>query len=48
MKPIEKLKDGVEQIARGNYDVKIDNDVYNEIGILIYDFNKMAETLKKS
>ncbi|WP_238948797.1 HAMP domain-containing sensor histidine kinase [Clostridium sp. YIM B02569] len=48
MKPIEKLKDGVEQIARGNYDVKIDNDVYNEIGILIYDFNKMSETLKKS
>ncbi|NRT74021.1 sensor histidine kinase [Clostridium beijerinckii] len=48
MKPIEKLKDGVEQIARGNYDVKIDNDVYNEIGILIYDFNRMAETLKKS
>ncbi|OOM25989.1 sensor histidine kinase [Clostridium beijerinckii] len=48
MKPIEKLKDGVEQIARGNYDVKVDNDVYNEIGILIYDFNKMAETLKKS
>lgn len=48
MKPIEKLKDGVEQIARGNYDVKIDNDIYNEIGILIYDFNKMAETLKKS
>ncbi|WP_431603349.1 sensor histidine kinase [Clostridium beijerinckii] len=48
MKPIEKLKDGVEQIARGNYDVKIDNDVYNEIGILIYDFNKMAKTLKKS
>lgn len=48
MKPIEKLKDGVGQIARGNYDVKIDNDVYNEIGILIYDFNKMAEILKKS
>lgn len=48
MKPIEKLKDGVEQIARGNYDIKIDNDVYNEIGILIYDFNKMAETLKQS
>ncbi len=48
MKPIEKLKDGVEQIARGNYDVKIDNDIYNEIGLLIYDFNKMAESLKNS
>ena len=48
MKPIEKLKDGVEQIARGNYDVRIDNNVYNEIGMLIYDFNKMAESLKNS
>jgi signal transduction histidine kinase len=48
MEPIEKLKDGVEQIAKGNYDVKIDNNVYNEIGMLIYDFNKMAETLKQS
>jgi signal transduction histidine kinase len=38
MKPIEKLKDGVEQIARGNYDVKIDNNI----------FNKMAESLKNS
>lgn len=48
MKPIEKLKDGVDQIARGNYDVKIDNNIYNEIGLLIYDFNKMAESLKNS
>ena len=48
MRPIEKLKDGVEQIAKGNYDVKIDNEIYNEIGILIYDFNEMAETLKKA
>ncbi|OOM72064.1 sensor histidine kinase YycG [Clostridium puniceum] len=48
MKPIEKLKDGVEQIAKGNYNVKIDNDIYNEIGILIYDFNKMAETLSEA
>ncbi|EKQ56456.1 MULTISPECIES: HAMP domain-containing sensor histidine kinase [unclassified Clostridium] len=48
MKPLEKLKNGVEQIAKGNYDVRIDNDVCNEIGVLIYDFNKMAETLKQA
>jgi len=48
MEPIEKLKDGVEQIAKGNYNVRIDNDIYNEIGILIYDFNKMAETLSEA
>jgi signal transduction histidine kinase len=48
MEPIEKLKDGVEQIAKGNYNVRIDNDIYNEIGILIYDFNKMAENLSQA
>lgn len=48
MAPIEKLKDGVDQIAKGNYDVKIENNIYNEIGLLIYDFNKMAETLKQA
>ena len=48
MKPIEKLKEGVEQIAKGNYDVKIDNEIYNDIGMLIYDFNEMAETLRKA
>lgn len=48
MKPLEKLKDGVDQIAKGNYDIRIDNDVCNEIGVLIYDFNKMAETLKQA
>lgn len=48
MKPIEKLKDGVEQIAKGNYDIRIENDIHNEIGILIHDFNKMAETLSQA
>jgi len=48
MDPLEKLKNGVDQIAKGNYDVRIDNKVCNEIGILIYDFNKMAETLKQA
>lgn len=48
MEPLEKLKNGVDQIAKGNYDVRIDNNVCNEIGVLIYDFNKMAETLSKA
>lgn len=48
MAPIEKLKDGVDQIAKGNYDIKIENNIYNEIGLLIHDFNKMAETLKEA
>jgi signal transduction histidine kinase len=48
MQPIEKLKDGVGQIAKGNYDVRIENEIDNEIGMLIYDFNEMAETLSQA
>jgi signal transduction histidine kinase len=48
MKPIEKLKVGVEQIAKGNYEVKVENTVFNEVGILINEFNKMAEQLNES
>lgn len=48
MEPIEKLKDGVEQIAKGNYDVRIENEIDNEVGMLIYDFNDMAETLSQA
>lgn len=47
MKPIESLKTGVEQIAKGNYEVRIEKKVYNEIGILIDEFNKMAEKLEQ-
>lgn len=47
MKPIESLRTGVEQIAKGNYEVRIEKKVYNEIGILIDEFNKMAEKLEQ-
>lgn len=47
MKPIESLKTGVTQIAKGNYDVRIEKKVYNEIGILIDEFNEMAEKLQQ-
>jgi signal transduction histidine kinase len=54
LKPISKIKDGVEEISKGNYDVKIsvcDNNkecVKNELGLLIDSFNNMAEKLKES
>jgi signal transduction histidine kinase len=48
IRPIERLKDGVEQIAKGNYEVKIENTIFNEVGILINQFNKMAERLNES
>lgn len=47
IKPIEKLQKGVEQISNGNYEVRIENDIFNEIGILIHEFNGMAEKLQK-
>jgi signal transduction histidine kinase len=44
--PIGKLDQGVKEIARGNYDVRIENDVHNEIGLLIDSFNEMVRKLK--
>ncbi len=43
--PIEKLKQGVDEIAKGNYDVKVECDVPNDLGLLIYSFNEMAKKL---
>lgn len=43
--PIEALKRGVEEIARGNYDVKVKGGVQNEIGLLVAAFNDMARKL---
>lgn len=47
-KPIEALKNGVEEIARGNYDVRVDYTPGNEIGLLVTSFNEMALKLKES
>ncbi|HEX2926109.1 MAG TPA: HAMP domain-containing sensor histidine kinase [Ruminiclostridium sp.] len=47
-KPIERLKKGVEEISKGNYDVEIECDIFNEIGILIDSFNDMAKKLNES
>jgi Signal transduction histidine kinase len=46
--PISKLKKGVEEIAMGNYDIKVDVDVHNEIGLLADSFNDMAQKLLQS
>lgn len=44
--PIADLHQGVQEIARGNYDVKIESRVKNEIGGLIGSFNDMAARLQ--
>ncbi|GBF34760.1 histidine kinase [Desulfocucumis palustris] len=47
-KPIEELKNGVEEIARGNYQVEVKCNVRNEIGLLVDAFNHMARKLRES
>lgn len=46
-KPIEDLKNGVEEIAQGNYDVRVACDMSNEIGLLVASFNEMARKLRE-
>jgi signal transduction histidine kinase len=46
--PIEKLKLGVDEIAKGNYNVKVEYDVPNDLGLLIFSFNEMAQKLYES
>ncbi len=45
--PLEKLVNASQKLASGNLNVKINIDAPDEIGILIEEFNKMVEELKK-
>lgn len=46
--PIEKLKLGVDEIAKGNYNVKVEYPFPNDLGLLIGSFNEMAQKLYES
>ncbi|MEG6523284.1 HAMP domain-containing sensor histidine kinase [Desulfotomaculum sp. 1211_IL3151] len=46
--PISRLHNGVKEIAKGNYHVKIDHTTFNEIGFLIDSFNDMAAKLQRN
>jgi signal transduction histidine kinase len=46
--PIEELKKGVDEIAKGNYNVSVDYFIPNDVGVLIASFNEMAEKLQES
>jgi sigma-B regulation protein RsbU (phosphoserine phosphatase) len=48
VKPIEKLVVGVNEIAKGNLDVKVQIKTHDELKLLGDAFNQMAEDLKKS
>lgn len=45
--PIQKLIEGAEQIAAGDYKMKLEIDRKDEIGSLIKSFNEMARNLAK-
>jgi signal transduction histidine kinase len=47
-KPIEQLKEGFAEIAKGNYNITINPTVGNAFGQLIYSFNEMADKLRES
>ena len=46
--PIRELAEGTKRIASGDYNIFIDLEARDEIGTLVYSFNKMAEDLRTS
>jgi len=47
LKPINELRNGVEEIIKGNYEVKVEYNQRNEVSILVNSFNDMAKQLHK-
>lgn len=46
--PIDKLKNGLGEIAKGNYNIKVERSARNQIGLLIDTFNEMSQKLQES
>ena len=46
--PIDKLKKGVEEIAKGNYQVQVECEVFNDLTLLVASFNEMARKLQEN
>jgi len=44
-KPMENLKQGLDEVAKGNYAVKVEYDKPNDLGLLMASFNEMTERL---
>lgn len=47
-KPMEKLKQGLDEVAKGSYDTKVEYDKPNDISFLIDSFNEMTAKLSES
>lgn len=48
MKPLERLRRAVDEIAKGHYGYTVEEDQYNLVGDLIVSFNRMSIELKKA
>lgn len=48
IEPVTKLKEGIESVAEGNYDVTLETKVNNEFKGLLRSFNHMANQLQES
>ena len=46
VRPIIRLSNATQEIAKGNFDIQIENNSKDEIGKLIENFNKMTKELK--
>lgn len=46
--PIEKLRDGALQLAKGDFKTRVDVKTRDEVGVLAATFNKMAQDLEAS
>lgn len=46
VRPIIRLSGATQEVAKGNFDIQIENHSKDEIGKLIENFNKMTEELK--
>ncbi len=44
-KPMKRLKQGLDEVANGNYNVKVEYAKPNDLGLLIASFNEMTEKL---
>lgn len=46
VKPVLKLNRAVQEVAKGNFDVQVENNSEDEVGQLTKNFNKMTKELK--
>lgn len=46
--PIQELRNGVDQIAAGNYGVRVECHFPNDLGLLVISFNEMAHRLQQA